>query len=140
MSLFAINAGANGASTGYYCSVTLTSGTLVDGVGQSLPTQASYTYMSFQGAIAFQVAPGDAACGGTVSTTTDVVAGSVLVSPPINVPMTITLWGRGSVIGTYSLPAGQESGQFSFNAPSNQSIPPEEVKGTIEKTIKPPNA
>ncbi len=138
MSLFAINAGATGASTGYYCSLTLTSGTLVDGVGQCMPTQASYTYMSFQGAITFQVAPGDAACGGTVSSTSDIVAGSILVSPPINVPMTVTLWGRGSVIGTYSLPAGQESGVFSFKTSSSDAIPQEEIQAAVANMIKPP--
>src|SRR4051812_33414577 len=113
MSLYALNTSYNGASTGAYCSVTLTVGTLVDGVGQAMPTSAGFSYMSFQGGITYQLPPGDVSIGGTVNATNS-VAGSVIVSPPINVDFTVELWGRGKVLGTYVLPAGQESGQFNF--------------------------
>jgi hypothetical protein len=135
MGLYVIQVGVNGASTGYSCNVTFTSGTMSDGAGQCLPTQTAYTYMSFQGGIGFQVPAGDAYCGGTVSATSS-VAGSILVSPPVNVPTTVTLWGRGGVIGTYSLPAGQESGQFNFAVTSAEGIPPEEVADTINQFVK----
>jgi hypothetical protein len=135
MSLYAINAGINDASTGCYCSVNLTSGTLVDGVGQCMPTQLAYTYMSFQGSINFQVPAGDTSCGGTVNATTT-VAGSIVVSPPVNVPTTITLWGRSNILGTYNLPAGQTQGQFSFNVSAADAIPPQEIAGTFKQFVK----
>ncbi len=138
MSLYALNAAISGASTGAYYSVNLTTGTLVDGVGQCMPTQTAFTYMSFQGSIAFQVPPGDTSCGGTVNATTT-VAGTVLVSPPINVPVTITLWGRGTTLGTYNLPAGQTSGQFSFNVSSSDAIPQDEVAGVMKNFISGPS-
>lgn len=136
MSLYALNAAINGASTGCYCSVTLTSGALVDGVGQCMPSQLAYTYMSFQGAITFQVPAGDTSCGGTVSATTPTIAGTVLVSPPVNVPTVITLWGVGKEIGSYSLPAGQTSGQFSFNASSSDAIPQDQIAAVTKQFIK----
>lgn len=137
MSLYALNVAITGASTGAYYSVSLTQGTIEDGVGQTMPTQAAFTYMSFQGSITFQVPPGDTSCGGTVEATT-AVAGSVIASPAINVPVVITLWGRGSILGTYNLPAGQSSGSFNFSVNAEQAIPPSEFSDTMKQIIKPP--
>ena len=135
MSLYALNAGITGASSGCYCSVSLTSGAVVNGVGQCMPTQLAYTYMSFQGSITFQVPAGNTACGGTVNATST-VAGTVVVSPPVNVPVQITLWGHGTILGTYNLPPGQSSGQFSFNVSSSDAIPQEEVADAVLKMVK----
>jgi hypothetical protein len=136
MSLYALNAAIEGATTGCYCSVTLTSGALVDGVGECMPTQLAFTYMSFQGAITFQVPAGDTSCGGTVSATTPTIAGSVIVSPPVNVPTVITVWGVGKVLGSYSLPAGQSNGQFSFNVNGSDAIPEDQVGEAMKQFVK----
>jgi hypothetical protein len=136
MSLYALNTSYNNASTSAYCSVSLTAGTLVNGVGQCVPSSTAFTYMSFQGAISYQVPPGDASVGGTVDATTN-VAGSVIVSPPLNVDFTVELFGRGKVLGTYTVPAGQTSGQFNFNVSSADAIPQEEMAGVMEKVAKP---
>jgi hypothetical protein len=134
MGLYAINVEIFNASTGFYCSVTFNSGTLSDGVGQCTPARAEFTYMSFQGAINFQIPPGDAICGGTITATSS-VAGSISVSPPINVPTTVKLWG-GAVLGTYNLPAGQESGDFNFSVSNADAIPQDEVADTIKQFMK----
>ena len=136
MSLYALNAAVSGASSSAYYSVSLTQGSLVDGVGQCMPTQTAFTYMSFQGSITFQVPPGDTSCGGTVNATT-AVAGNVIVSPPINVPLQITLWGRGTTLGSYTLPAGQSSGQFNFNVSSADAIPENEIGDALQQIAKP---
>ena len=136
MSLYALNTFYNGASTSAFCSVSLTAGTLADGVGQCMPSSTAFTYMSFQGSITYQVPPGDASVGGTVNATTN-VAGSVIVSPPLNVDFTVQLWGRGKVLGTYTVPAGQSSGQFNFNVSAADAIPENEVGTAMERIAKP---
>jgi hypothetical protein len=136
MSLYALNTSFTGASTGAYCSVSLTAGTLLDGVGQCMPSSLAYTYMSFQGGISYQVPAGEASVGGTVNATNS-VAGSVIVSPPINVDLNVELWGNGKVLGTYVLPAGQESGEFTFSVSSADAIPDKEIGAVLEKIAKP---
>jgi len=136
MSLYALNTSYSGASTGAYCSVSLTAGTLVDGVGQCMPTSPAFSYMSFQGAITYQLPPGDVSVGGTVNATTS-VAGSVIVSPPINVDFTVQLWGLGKVLGQYVLPAGQSSGQFNFNVNAGDGFTPEQASEALERIAKP---
>jgi hypothetical protein len=140
MSLYALNTSYTGANTGAYCSVSLTAGSLVDGVGQCMPTQPAFTYMSFQGAITYQVPAGDASVGGTVEATSN-VAGTVIVSPPINVGFNVELWGQGKVLGSYTLPAGQSEGQFNFSVSQADGLTIEEVHKVLEdKIAKPPTS
>ena len=140
MSLYALYTSYTGASTGAYCSVTLTAGSLVDGVGQCMPAQPAFSYMSFQGAITYQLPPGNVSVGGTVEATGN-VAGSVIVSPAINVPFNVELWGEGSVLGSYTLPAGQTSGQFNFPVSQADGLTIEQVHKVLEdKVAKPPTS
>ena|SRR5436190_24358844 len=136
MNLYAFNTSYNGASGSAFVSVTLTAGSLVSGVGQAVPSSTSFVYMSFQSGINYQLPPGDASVGGTVDATTN-VAGSVVISPPLNVPFTVEVWGRGKILGTYTIPAGQGSGQFNFNVASADAIPQDEIGAAMEKIAKP---
>ena len=138
MSLYALNTSYTGAANTAYCSVTLTTGSLVDGVGQCMPTGTAFVYMSFQGAITYQLPPGDASVGATVEATNS-VAGNVIVSPALNVDFNVQLWGMGQILGSYTLAAGQTAGQFDFPVSESDGLTIEQVHKVLDNKIaKPP--
>ena len=68
--------------------------------------------------------------GGTVDATTN-VAGNIIVSPALNVDFNVQLWGRGKVLGSYTVPAGQTSAD---------GIPANELGAAMDRIAKRPNA
>lgn len=137
MSLYALNTYYNGANASAYCSVSLTAGSLVDGVGQCAPTSAAFSYMSFQGAITYQLPPGNVSVGATVEATSN-VAGNVIVSPALNVDFNVELWGQGQVLGSYTVPAGQTSGSFNFPVQQSDGLTIDQVRKVLDDKIGKP--
>ena len=137
MSLYALNTYYNGSNKSTYISVNLTAGAIVDGVGQCMPAAIEMFYLSFQGAIVYQFPAGDASVGTTIDATTN-VAGSIIVSPAMNVDFNVTLWGRGTTLGTYTVPAGQTSGSFNFQVSQSDGIPIDQARAALDQIVKPP--
>jgi len=137
MSLYALNTSYTGGNKSTYISVSLTAGKLVDGVGQCMPAAIEICYMSFQGSITYQLPAGDVSVGGTVDATSN-VAGNIIVSPALNVDFNVQLWGRGQILGSYTVPAGQTSGSFNFNVSQADAIPADEIGEAMARIAKPP--
>ena len=115
MALYSLSVSILAANAVTYCGIPLHEGKIVGGAAQLIPTSAQLTYVSFQGnTIALYMPPGDAQAGATVDADST-IAGLMTVSPPLATGVTVVAYGRGKVLGTYTLPAGEMSGSFSFN-------------------------
>jgi len=134
MSRYILNVAIKGASSAFYCNVSLDSGVLFDGFGSCIPSQLAKISMAFQGPIAFQVPAGDASCGAFLSATTPTISGAVIVNPPINVPTVVALVGATG-LARYILPAGQGLGQFVFNVGTSDGIPEDQVAEAVQKLM-----
>ncbi|HEX8152799.1 MAG TPA: hypothetical protein VF698_06735 [Thermoanaerobaculia bacterium] len=139
MAYYSLNLTSN-AQNGAYYSVTVDSpAAIIDGSMTLTPNSTSYTYFSAQGAVTAYVPGGELSSGGTVSTSGSTVSGQVYVSPAVSSPVQIVLYGRGSVLGNYTLPAGQTSGNFSFNVSSSEGVEDvAEAQRELAKILKAP--
>lgn len=130
---YSIGAVARRSTTFSFYSLNITSGVITNsGVSYENPTNAQSLYVNvYETAVQSQGGPADVTLGAAIDSS-DPVTGSIMASPPSNVDVVVTLYGVGKVLGTYTLPAGQTSGNFSFAVSSADAIP----SGDVEKSLK----
>jgi hypothetical protein len=123
MALYSLSIAITGASSTTFCSANFTAGTFDNGgAAEFVPASAAYTYVEFQRTnISMYIAPGDAVAGAAITATLE-IAGSIVCNPPINVPTVVTVNGSGTVLGTYTLPAGQGTGRFNISVPAGEAF------------------
>lgn len=133
---YSIGAVARRSNTLSFFSLNITSGVITNsGVSYENPTNAQSTYVNvYETAVQSQGSPADVTLGAAINSS-DPVTGSIMASPPTNVDVVVTLYGLGKVLGTYTLPAGQTSGNFSFPVSSEDAIPENDVKASLEKIV-----
>jgi hypothetical protein len=115
---YALVLNAQGMSTAAYISVSPTSNLQISQGGVTIgATAAATTFVSiYPTELQIQAAPGLVSGGVTIVTSENNVAGRLEVSPPVNVAMTVTLYGAGGQqLGQYVLDPGNSSGIFNFN-------------------------
>ncbi|HEX6639773.1 MAG TPA: hypothetical protein VF215_01605, partial [Thermoanaerobaculia bacterium] len=76
--------------------------------------------------------------GITVVTPNQEVAGTIGVSPAINVDAVLTIYGAGQQLGSVTLQAGQTSTPFHFDLPSGSGLSQEAAKEALEKVAGKP--
>lgn len=135
--IYGLNMSVNGADHPAYYSISLSSGAVGAGSFSCTPAATQYTYVSFQGGITFQIPGGIASAGAAATTTNDLIAGQVYVSPAIEVPVQIALYYQGKIIQAYEMAAGQTQGSFSWNVPSERDTTPD-PKSVLDGMIAPP--
>lgn len=134
---YSIGAVARRSTTFSFYSLNITSGVLTNsGVSYENPTNAQSLYVNaYATAIQSQGGPADVTLGAAINSS-DPVTGSIMASPPSNTDVVVTLYGVGKVLGTYTLPAGQTSGNFSFPVGSEDAFSEGDVESSL-KTILP---
>jgi hypothetical protein len=134
---YSIALNAEGVTTFSFFQLAISSGVITNG-GTSYvnPTNAQSTYSNFYAtAISAQGSPAGVVTIGAAIKSSDPVTGSVMVSPPTNVATVVTLYGLGTTLGTYTLQAGQSSGNFSFHVNSADAIPQSDVEASLRKIL-----
>lgn len=133
---YSISFGANGVATFSFFQIAITSGVITNGgVSYTNPHDAQSTYVNFYAtAINSQGSPGGVMLGAAIKSS-DPVTGNVMVSPPTNVDTVVTLYGLGKVLGSYTLPAGQTSGSFSFPVSAADGIPEADVPAALKSIL-----
>ncbi|MFL6245964.1 MAG: hypothetical protein ACJ74H_08075 [Thermoanaerobaculia bacterium] len=131
---------ANRSNTFSFFSLNITSGVITNsGASFENPVDAQSTYVNvYETAVQAQGSPADVTLGAAIKSAAP-VTGSIMASPPTNVDVVVTLYGLGKVLGTYTLDAGQSSGDFSFPVSSGDAIPQNELEQALQKILpKPP--
>jgi hypothetical protein len=136
-SYYSISLVANNVTTLSFFQLSLNSGVIVNGGAAFMnPTDAQSTYANFYGTAmnAQGSAAGTVTLGAAIQSS-DPVTGNVLVSPPTNVDIVVTLFGYGKTLGTYTLQAGQSTGDFSFQVNPADAIPEGDVEASLKKIL-----
>ena len=99
----------------YYCIDFGAEVTVRQGAYDFMPSAVAKTMFAvWPNEVQAQFPPSSVISGSIVlTTTTNEVSGEVIVSPALNVPVTLTLWGVQR-IGEFTLPAGETAAQFRF--------------------------
>ena len=137
-SYYALTVVEQGASTAAYYSLTPTSNLEMSQGGVTMaPTAASATLVNlYPQTLQIQAPAGSFTAGVTIVTGADRIAGRLLVSPPVNVAVVVTLYGvGGQQIGQSILDPAVGSLAFSFPISSAQSIPKGDVAGVMQKLL-----
>lgn len=136
MSFYSIGAVARRTTTFSFFSLNITSGVITNsGVSYENPTNAQSTYVNvYANSVQSQGSPADVTLGAAIDSS-DPVTGSIMASPPANVDVVVTLYGLGKTLGTYTLPAGQTSGNFTFHVSSEEGFPENDAKSALEKIL-----
>jgi len=114
---YSLTVSAVGTSTSAYYSVTPTSNLQMSQGGVTIaPTAAATTLVNlYPTELQIQAPPGFLTGGVTIVTSADVIAGRIVVSPPVNVEVIVTLYGAGSTqLGQFILDPETGTGVFSF--------------------------
>lgn len=134
---YSISFGGNDITTFSFFQLAMTSGVITNGgASYQNPRDAQSTYVNFYAtAINAQGSPAGNVTLGAAIKSSDPVTGNVMASPPANADMFVTLWGANQILGTYTLPAGQSQGSFSFNVNASQGIPENEVEASVKSIL-----
>ena len=137
-SYYALTVVEQGASTTAYYSLTPTSNLEMSQGGVTMdPTAASATLVNiYPQTLQIQAPAGSFQAGVTIVTSDDRIAGRLLVSPPVNVAVIVTLYGvGGQQIGQSILDPAVGSLAFSFPVSAAQSISKGDVAGVLQKLL-----
>jgi hypothetical protein len=135
--MYGLTLTANGTSSAAYFSVNLaTGGEFVQGGATIYPTQVSATVVSLYGTELAIESPAAAMMSGgaTLTTTENLIAGRMVVSPAINVDTVLTLFGT-SQIGSVTLKAGETVSNFSFDVNGKPGIPDPTAKAFLDRVM-----
>jgi hypothetical protein len=123
--LYGLTITVNGtASSMAYYSVSLVSGgEFVQGGATIDPTAIGATFVSLYGTDLSINAPAGAISGAaTLTTTGDIVAGRIVISPAIDTDTVVALFGT-SEISSVTVKAGETSGAFAWTVSGNSGLP-----------------
>ena len=139
MSYYALTVTAEGASTPAYYSLSPTSNLTISQGGVTLaPSSATQQMVSvsvYPQTLQINAPAGYVSGGVTIITDEEVVAGRLLVSPPINVAAVVTLYGNGGAqLGQFVADPGTGGGVFSFPV-SGDGIPAGDAEKTLQKIL-----
>jgi len=132
---------AGAASTGAYYSLTPTSNLSFSQGGATLypsaPSQQMITVSVYPQTMQVNAPAGGMNGGVTIVTNAGEVAGRILISPPVDVAVAVTLYGAGGVqIGQFIADAGTGGGVFSFPISGGQGIAPGDTQGTLQTLLE----
>ncbi len=137
---YALTVSAAGASTGAYYSVTPTSNLTITQGGvtfaPSSPTQQMTSVNVYPQTLQINAAPGYVNGGVTIITDAPSVDGRLVVSPPVDVAVAVTLYGNGGAqLGQFIADPGTGGGVFSFPV-AGDGIPASELNDVLKKLLE----
>jgi hypothetical protein len=140
MSYYALTVTAEGASTPAYYSLSPTSNLTISQGGVTLaPSSATQQMVSvsvYPQTLQINAPAGLVSGGVTIITSEPVVAGRVLVSPPVDVAVAVTLYGNGGVqLGQFIADPGTGGGVFSFPV-HGEGISADDAEKTLQKILE----
>ncbi len=134
--VYGFSANIVGASTGAYVSISFSSGKSESSSFSATPTALAYVFYSDEGiSLTWQAGPGESGAGAAVMAS-DAIAGSIIISPPVNMPLEIIVRGAGNIVGTHTTPAGQTQDSFNIAVNPSDALPQDQVRQFL-KSIKP---
>jgi hypothetical protein len=132
-----ISVSGSASTTAYYSVSFVSGGEFVQGGATIVPTAIGATLVSLYGSELSINAPAGSVNGAaTLTTTADIVAGRVFVSPPIDSDTVVTLFGT-SAIASVTVKAGEESAEFAWSVGGNAALPGT-AKDFLDNAIKKP--
>ena len=137
---YALSLVANGVSTGAYYSVTPTSNLEFSQGGASIaPSQLTVTMVSiYPETMQIQAPAGSLSASVTIQTSASEIAGRLMVSPPVNVAVFVTLYGTGGQqIGQAILDPGDSEKAFDFPVSAGNAISKSDLSGVLRGLIPP---
>jgi capsular polysaccharide biosynthesis protein len=133
---YALTLSANGASTSAFYSVNPTSNLQIaqGGVTMEPASQATTMVNIYPEELQIQAPPGMVYGGVTIITDAEMISGHVVVSPPVNVAVVVTVYGAGGTqLGQYILDPGVGSGNFSFPSDPAKAMSAGEALSVIQQ-------
>lgn len=127
-----------GASSEAFYSITPDSNLqFAQGGATMAPTAATAVLVNIDPETLQVSAPaGNMAAGVTIITSADVIAGRVLVSPPIDTATVLTLYGDGGQIGKpFVVDAGSGGSTFSWPVGEDQGLSQRDAANLVQKLI-----
>jgi hypothetical protein len=138
---YALTLVANGASTPAYYSVTPTSDLSISQGGVTIvPTGPGSTLVNIYPQVLQISAPAGSVNGAvTIISGVNEIAGRLMVSPPVNVAVVVTLYGiGGKQIGQAILDPGEGSQSFAWPVDPSQGLAAGDVATLIKKLLPEP--
>lgn len=139
-SYYALSIAANGTNTSAFYSVTPTSDlSFTQGGVSILPTALGSTVVNvYPETLQIQSPAGMISGGVTIQTSASQIAGRVIVSPPVNVAVVVTLYGNGGQqLGQAIVDPGSSEKAFNFPVSSSQSIGADDIAGVLRGLVSP---
>lgn len=133
---YALTLSANGTNTSAYYSVNPTSNLQIAQGGVTMePTGTATTMVNiYPEELQIQAPPGMVYGGVTIITDADLITGHLVVSPPVNVAVVVTLYGAGSTeLGQLILDPYVGSGSFSFPSDPSKSMSASEALSVVKQ-------
>jgi hypothetical protein len=136
---YALTVTATGASTSAFYSVTPTSNlTIAQGgatLAPSAPSQQMIHVSVYPQTFQIDAAAGDVNGGVNIIADVPSIDGRLVVSPPVNVAVVVTLFGNGGMqLGQFIADPGTGGGVFSFPVSEN-GIPADQAPGMLQKLL-----
>jgi hypothetical protein len=135
---YALTVVAEGANTAAYYALTPTSNLSITQGGATIdPTGIDATMVSiYPQTLQINAAAGSISAGVTIITGDKVVAGNVIVSPPVNVAVVVTLYGNGGQqLGQAIVDPGTDSRAFSWPVTAAEGMSAEDAVTFVQKLI-----
>ena len=142
-SYYALTLNAIGTSTPAFYSVTPTSNLTISQGGATIApnpaTSEGTTVNIYPQTLQVSGPAGLISAGVTIITSETTIAGRTVISPAVNVAVTVTLYGNGGTqIGQHVYDPGTGGGPFKFDAPSGGAIgSADDARAVVEKLLKP---
>ncbi|HYR29623.1 MAG TPA: hypothetical protein VEU30_14225 [Thermoanaerobaculia bacterium] len=139
MAYYSLGLNALNISTAAYYQIQPTRDlSILQGGFTCVPTETARTSVAIYPQLAQLNFPAAEYASGSVTIVTDLpaISGNLTVSPAINSPVTLTLYGGGgNPIGTATLEAGQTSLNFKFDVGVSSGMSEEEARGALEASL-----
>ena len=137
---YSLTVTAQGADTGAYYSLSPTSNLTFTQGGATLypsaPSQQMVSVSVYPQTLQINAAAGSVNGGANIVTDASSIDGRVLVSPPVNVAVAVTLYGNGGQqLGQFIADPGTGGGVFSFPVDGSQAIPADEAPAQLQKLL-----
>ena len=142
-SYYALTLNAIGTSSPAFYSVTPTSNLTISQGGATIApnpaTSEGTTVNIYPQTLQISGPAGLISAGVNIITSETTIAGRTVISPPVNVAVTVTLYGNGGAqIGQQVYDPGSGGGTFKFDAPSGSAIDSsDDARAVVEKLLKP---
>ena len=142
-SYYALTLNAIGTNSPAFYSVTPTSNLTISQGGATIApnpaTSEGTTVNIYPQTLQISGPAGLISAGVTIITSETTIAGRTVISPAVNVAVTVTLYGNGGAqIGQQVYDPGTGGGTFKFDAPSGSAIDSaDDARAVVEKLLKP---